>query len=229
MSFVQSLESLFGIDYDQQMASARKQYNERERVARIQHSLGVEATNKRNAYNLKIYNLQQQMHQQQMQWNQQFAQEAYNNAQTQFNNAVASAMLSGTAMTQQLMEAEGTAAASGSTSRSALRAESIRTLGEYGRQSAILDENIYGSYKGLQRSLESITNQWNIANQQSYANVAIAPMMEEAAPYIASQFNAPQQRSIWSRALDSTFKTAAAIEPFMPDTDNVISTLAKFA
>lgn len=237
MSFVQSLESLFGFDYDQQMAAARKQYDERERVARIQHSFGVEATNKRNAYNLKIYNLQKQMHQQQLQWNQQFAQEAYSNAQTQFNNAVASAMLSGTAMTQQLMEAEGRVAASGSTSRSALRKESIQALGEYGRQSAILDENIYGSYKGLNRSLEAITNQWNIANQQSYANVAIAPMMEEASPYIASQFNAPQQRSIWSRTLDAGFAAAKVATPFLADPktgaegwgNNVIRTLGKFA
>lgn len=238
MSFVQSFESLFGLDYDRIVADSRAAYEEQERVARIRHGLEAQQTHKRNAYNLKIYNFQKQMHKQQLQWNQEFAQRAFGDAQIQFNDSVASAMLQGTAMTQQLAEVEGRAAASGSTSRSALRKESIQALGEYGRQSTTLDLNIYGSYKGLKRSLDSITRQWNIANQQSYANVAFAPMMEEVAPYIASKFNAPQQRNIWSRALDAGFETAKVGASFLspvPDSgvegwgNNLIRTLGKFA
>ena len=192
--------------YSRQRGAARKQFKIQERQRLEEYMLNKQQVEKANAYRLKIWDEQLRQYNKQLDWNRDAFDIASTDYQIQFNDQLAAAMVQSQQMEQQRVQSSGTAAASGSTSASAMRAEAIEGEGEYGRQQAIQQQNLIGSQEGLMRALDQVARDTNIANEQAYANVAIAPELETIGAFRPGQFQSPSRPN----AMISGFNTAIA-------------------
>lgn len=192
--------------YSRQRGAARKQFKIQERQRLEEYMLAKQQVEKANAYRLKIWDEQLRQYNKQLEWNRDAFDIASTDYQIQFNDQLAAAMVQSQQMEQQRVQSSGRAAASGSTSASALRAEAIEGEGEYGRQQAIQQQNLIGSQEGLMRALNEVARQTNIANEQAYANVAIAPELETIGAFRSGQFQSPSRPN----SMISGFNTAIA-------------------
>ena len=192
--------------YSRQRGAARKQFKIQERQRLEEYMLNKQQVEKANAYRLKIWDEQLRQYNKQLDWNRDAFDIASTDYQIQFNDQLAAAMVQSQQMEQQRVQSSGRAAASGSTSASAMRAEAIEGEGEYGRQQAIQQQNLIGSQEGLMRALDQVARDTNIANEQAYANVAIAPELQTIGAFRPGQFQSPSRPN----AMISGFNTAIA-------------------
>lgn len=203
--------------YNQQSKAARKQFKIQERERFQDYMLQKQQVEKANAYTLKIWDEQLRQYNLQKQWNLDAFQIASTDAQLQFNDQVAAAMVQSQAMQQDRVRSTGRAAASGSTSASALRAEAIEGEGEYGRQESIAQQNLIGNEEGMMRALDGIARDLNIANQQAYAQVAVAPELQTIGAFRSGTFQGPQRPNQFMSAFNSIATGVKMGAGFVPE------------
>ena len=205
--------------YSRQRGAARKQFKIQEQQRLENYMLQKQQVEKANAYTLKIWDQQLKQYNQQLEWNRDAFDIASTDYQIQFNDQLAAAMVQSQGMEQQRVQSSGRAAASGSTSASALRAEAIEGEGEYGRQQAIQQQNLIGSQEGLMRALDQVARDTNIANQQAYANVAVAPELQTIGAFRSGTFQGPQRPNQFISGFNSLVSGLKAGAPFVPKAD----------
>jgi len=208
--------------YNRQHSAARKQFKIQEQQRLDNYTLQKQQVEKANAYTLKIWDHQLNQYNKQLEWNRDAFNIASTDYQIQFNDQLAAAMIQSQGMEQQRVQSSGRAAASGSTSASALRAEAIEGEGEYGRQQAIQQQNLIGSQEGLRRALDQVARDTNIANQQAYANVAIAPELQSIGAFRSGTFQGPERPNQFISMTNSVIdglKAGAAFVPGAADGD----------
>ena len=203
--------------YNRQSKAARKQFKIQERERFQDYLLQKQQVEKANAYTLKIWDEQLRQYNLQKQWNLDAFQIASTDAQLQFNDQVAAAMVQSQAMQQDRVRSTGRAAASGSTSASALRAEAIEGEGEYGRQESIAQQNLIGNEEGMMRALDGIARDLNIANQQAYAQVAVAPELQTIGAFRSGTFQGPQRPNQFMSAFNSIAAGVKMGAGFVPE------------
>lgn len=213
----QTAMSLFGKEdaYQQQRRAAKKAFKQQEKERFAAYQFQREQVERSNAYSLMIYNQQKKQTQQQLEWNTEAFNIANRDAQLRFNDVLAEAMFAGTALTQGQLQAEGKTAASGSTSRSALRREAIEVAGEAGRQRRMLMRNLVGEEAGLERAFQSIARNYEIANEQARAQSAIPPMLERIGNYRPGTFQGPERPNQFISGFNSVMDGLSAAAPFI--------------
>lgn len=205
--------------YSRQRGAARKQFKIQEQQRLENYMLQKQQVEKANAYTLKIWDQQLKQYNKQLEWNRDAFDIASTDYQIQFNDQLAAAMVQSQGMEQQRVQSSGRAAASGSTSASALRAEAIEGEGEYGRQQAIQQQNLIGSQEGLRRALDQVARDTNIANEQAYANVAVAPELQSIGAFRSGTFQGPQRPNQFISGFNSLVSGMKAAAPFVPKAD----------
>ena len=205
--------------YSRQRGAARKQFKIQEQQRLEEYMLAKRQVDKANAYTLKIWDESLRQYNKQLEWNKDAFDYASTSAQLQFNDQLANAMFQSQAMEQNRVQATGRVAASGSTSASALRAEAIEGEGEYGRQQAIQQQNLIGAEFGLVRALEQVAREYNIANEQAYAQVAVPPELQTMGAFRSGTFQGPQRPNQFISGFNSLMAGVKFGAKFAPDAD----------
>lgn len=205
--------------YSRQRGAARKQFKIQEQQRLEEYMLAKRQVDKANAYTLKIWDESLRQYNKQLEWNKDAFDYASTSAQLQFNDQLASAMFQSQAMEQSRVQATGRVAASGSTSASALRAEAIEGEGEYGRQQAVQQQNLIGAEFGLVRALEQVAREYNIANEQAYAQVAVPPELQTMGAFRSGTFQSPQRSNQFISGFNSLVSGMKAAAPFVPEAE----------
>tara|TARA_A100001035_G_scaffold273222_1_gene263478 strand:- start:2583 stop:3317 length:735 start_codon:yes stop_codon:yes gene_type:complete len=202
--------------YSRQRGAARKQFKIQEQQRLENYTLQKQQVEKANAYTLKIWDHQLNQYNKQLEWNRDAFNIASTDYQIQFNDQLAAAMVESQQMEQQRVQSSGRAAASGSTSASAMRAEAIEGEGEYGRQQAIQQQNLIGRQEGLMRALDQVARDINIANEQAYANVAFAPELQSIGVFRSGTFQGPERPNQFISGFNSIASGMKMAAPFVP-------------
>jgi len=205
--------------YSRQRGAARKQFKIQEQQRLEEYMLAKRQVDKANAYTLKIWDESLRQYNKQLEWNKDAFDYASTSAQLQFNDQLADAMFQSQAMEQNRVQATGRVAASGSTSASALRAEAIEGEGEYGRQQAIQQQNLIGAEFGLVRALEQVAREYNIANEQAYAQVAVPPELQTMGAFRSGTFQGAQRPNQFISGFNSLMAGVKFGAKFAPDAD----------
>lgn len=109
---------------------------------------------------------------------------AYQATQAQFNEQMTQFAYQSQGMINQLAQVEGNMRARGTMAegQSSRRAAQIMSVGEYGRQSAKLVQNIQSADRQLERNLRGIEQQWKKADQAAYSTLLSNLPMPEFVP-----------------------------------------------
>lgn len=194
----------------------RKQHKQNERMRAQAYAYERQAMDKRNSSRLKIWNHKLENYQLQQQWNADDAHSAFASSQRGINQQIIGSMFQSSALREELIKARGKVAASGSTSKSALLAEELDTLGVYGRNKAVQMQNLVGNIINFNDSVDEIAKQWYRADYNAWTEVAFAPEMETMAPFMSSQFISPEGPGIAAAvgsAIDGIKMGAPLISP----------------
>lgn len=205
--------------YSRQRGAARKQFKIQEQQRLENYTLQKQQVEKANAYTLKIWDHQLNQYNKQLEWNRDAFNIASTDYQIQFNDQLAAAMVESQEMEKQRIRSSGRAAASGSTSASAFRAEAIEGEGEYGEQKKYQLRNLIGSQEGLRRALDQVARDTNIANEQAYANVAIAPELQSIGAFRSGTFQGPERPNQFISGFNSLASGMKMAAPFVPGAD----------
>ena len=135
-----------------------------------------------NAYRQRAYGRQIDFAKQQQEFNADAANRAYITEQARFNEQVAQFAFNQVNFEKDLVKQQGSYAASERYGRSAQRMAQLETLGQFGRNQAILARSLASAAEQSQRNLEQIGRDWRSADYQVYGSVMEAPMMEMAEP-----------------------------------------------
>lgn len=202
--------------YNRQYSAARKQFKIQEQQRLENYTLQKQQVEKANAYTLKIWDHQLNQYNKQLEWNRDAFNIASTDYQIQFNDQLAAAMVESQEMEKQRIRSSGRAAASGSTSASALRAEAIEGEGEYGEQKRYQLRNLIGSQEGLRRALDQVARDTNIANEQAHANVAIPPELQSIGAFRPGTFQGPERPNQFISFANSAIAGLKAGAAFVP-------------
>ena len=203
--------------YKRQEKSARNAFKIQEQERFADYLLNKQQVEKANAYTLKIWDEQLRQYDLQKKYNRDAFTYAVGDAQQQFNQQLMAAMYQSDEMRKQLMQVEGRAAASGTTSESALRAEAIESTGEFGRQKAIQQQNLIGNEAAMKRALEQVTKEYNYANEMAYAQVAVPPELQTIGAFQSGQYQSPGRPDAWMTGFNSVVAGLKASAPFVPE------------
>ena len=135
-----------------------------------------------NAYRQRAFGRQIDFAKQQQEFNADAANRAYITEQARFNEQVAQFAFNQVNFEKDLVKQQGSYAASERYGRSAQRMAQLETLGQFGRNQAILARSLSSAAEQSQRNLEQIGRDWRSADYQVYGSVMEAPMMQMAEP-----------------------------------------------
>ena len=135
-----------------------------------------------NAYRQRAFGRQIDFAKQQQEFNADAANRAYITEQARFNEQVAQFAFNQVNFEKDLVRQQGVYAASERYGRSAQRMAQLETLGQFGRNQAILAKSLSSAAQQSQRNLEDIGRNWRSADYQVYGSVMEAPMMEMPEP-----------------------------------------------
>ncbi len=112
------------------------------------------------------------------------ASRAYAESQAQFNEQMTQFAYQSQGMINQLAQVEGNMRARGTAAQgqSSRRAAQIMSVGEYGRQSTKLVQNIQSADRQLERNLKGIQQQWQKADQAAYSTLLSGMPMPQFVP-----------------------------------------------
>lgn len=112
------------------------------------------------------------------------ASRAYAESQAQFNEQMTQFAYQSQGMINQLAQVEGNMRARGTMAQgqSSRRAAQIMSVGEYGRQSTKLVQNIQSADRQLERNLKGIQQQWQKADQAAYSTLLSGMPMPQFVP-----------------------------------------------
>jgi len=105
---------------------------------------------------------------------------AYQQEQARFNEQLMEFAFQKESQVRQLLQAGGVSSAGEQMGRSADRAAAIGIMGEYGRNQAIMAENLISAEKQANRNMQQIAGQNQSADMQAYGTILEAPLPEMA-------------------------------------------------
>ena len=115
----------------------------------------------------------------QFQFNREAAQRAQSAEQVRMNEQMQGFAFQQSNMRASLLQAQGANAAAGRAgNRSLARASAVATLGNYGRQQAVLAENLASARGQSRRNMERISRQRLSADNRAFSQVAIPPQLQ---------------------------------------------------
>ena len=115
----------------------------------------------------------------QFQFNREAAQRAQSAEQVRMNEQMQGFAFQQSNMRASLLQAQGANAAAGRAgNRSLARASAVATLGNYGRQQAVLAENLASARGQSRRNMERISRQRLSADNRVFSQVAIPPQLQ---------------------------------------------------
>ena len=123
----------------------------------------------------------------QFQFNREAAQRAQSAEQVRMNEQMQGFAFQQGNMRASLLQAQGANAAAGRAgNRSLARASAVATLGNYGRQQAVLAENLASARGQSRRNMERISRQRLSADNRAFSQVAIPPQLQTRNPALAA-------------------------------------------
>ena len=157
-------------------------------AAAYNSTLGMYKTRMRNEYRQRAYERKIQQVTKQFDENFAAANASFQTEQAKFAEQMMSFAFQKEGLLNQLMEAEGYAAATETYGKSADRVKAIKTLGDYGRNQAQFTETIASAYRQYGRDVGGIGGALRQANERAIAPImGGGPMMEmESRGYIPS-------------------------------------------
>jgi F0F1-type ATP synthase membrane subunit c/vacuolar-type H+-ATPase subunit K len=128
----------------------------------------------------RIYDIQLDQYREQIQINAESALQSYAQQQRVLNEEFAVHMFGKQKMLKELMEIQGNqlAAVQGNTSKSRDRANMINSLGNFGMDLLMLDENLRGVKSAHKQAVDGISAQWQNYDRDAFSKIAIAPRLK---------------------------------------------------
>ena len=127
----------------------------------------------------EIYDIQVDQYREQIGLNSQAALASYAQEQRRLNEEFVHMQFRKQGMLRELMKIQGNqlAAGQGNTNRSLERANLINSLGNFGMEQVMLDENLRGQQSAYQQRLSGINAEWEHADRDAFSKIAIAPQL----------------------------------------------------
>ena len=192
----------------------QQQHIDQVRQATFANTLSRRKTEMMNAYRQRAYGRQVDFAKGQQEFNADAASRAYISEQIRFNEQMAEFAFNNVNFQKNLTEEIGKSAAGERYGKSAQRMAAVETLGQYGRNQAILAKSLASASRQTEANLENISRQHFQADYQVYASIMEGPWMEMAEP-VYQPGRAPNMAlSIGNTLLGSTetFFTGAAFD-----------------
>jgi hypothetical protein len=166
--------------------------------------LARQKTQMLNQYRERAFGRQVEFAKQQQEFNADAANRAYVTEQTRFNEQMAQFAFNQVNFAKDLVKQQGITAASESYGRSAQRLAAVETLGQFGRNQAILAKSLASAASQSQRNLEQIGREHYQADYQVYGSVMEAPLLEMPEPMYRPSGGPNMALSIGNTLLNST-------------------------
>ena len=135
-----------------------------------------------NEYRQRAYGRQVDYAKMQQEFNADAASRAYVSEQIRFNEQMAEFAFNNVNFQKNLTEQIGRAAAGERYGKSAQRMAAVETLGQYGRNQAILAKSLASASRQSEANLEDISRKHFQADYQVYGSIMEGPLMEMAEP-----------------------------------------------
>jgi len=135
-----------------------------------------------NEYRQRAYGRQVDFAKGQQEFNADAASRAYISEQIRFNEQMAEFAFNNVNFQKNLTEEIGKSAAGERYGKSAQRMAAVETLGQYGRNQAILAKSLASASRQTEANLENISRQHFQADYQVYGSIMEGPLMEMAEP-----------------------------------------------
>lgn len=152
------------------------------RQATFANTLSRRKTEMANAYRQRAYGRQVDYAKLQQEFNSDAASRAYVSEQRRFNEQVAEFAFNSVNFQKNLAEQQGVAAAGERYGKSAQRMAAVETLGQYGRNQAILAKSLASAARQSEVTLEDISRKQYGADFQVYGSIMEGPLMEMPEP-----------------------------------------------
>lgn len=158
------------------------------------------------------YSIQLQQAGEQVGLNREAANRAYISEQRRLNDVFSSAAFESQGLIASLAQVQGTNAAAERYGRSAQRIRDIEGLGNYGRQQAILADNLSRAADASRYSMEEIYRQNEMADRNTWLGVSVPPSTQAGLPPARGPSSGNTALMI-GNALLSGFNTYNAYKP----------------
>ena len=160
----------------------QQQHIDQVRQATFANTLSRRKTEMMNAYRQRAYGRQVDFAKGQQEFNADAANRAYVSEQIRFNEQMAEFAFNNVNFQKNLTEEIGKSAAGERYGKSAQRMAAVETLGQYGRNQAILAKSLASASRQTEANLENISRQQFQADYQVYGSIMEGPLMEMAEP-----------------------------------------------
>jgi len=157
-----------------------------------------------NEYRQRAYGRQVDFAKMQQEFNADAASRAFVSEQIRFNEQMAQFAFNNINFQKSLNEQIGRSAASERYGKSAQRMAAVETLGQYGRNQAILAKSLASASRQSEANLEQISRQHLQADYQVYGSIMEGPLMEMAEPMYQPGAGPNMALSIGGAALGAT-------------------------
>jgi len=184
------------------------------RQGTFSNALSRRKTQMMNEYRQRAYGRQVDFAKMQQEFNADAASRAYVSEQIRFNEQMAEFAFNNVNFQKNLTEEMGKAAAGERYGKSAQRMAAVETLGQYGRNQAVLAKSLASASRQSEANLADISRNQFQADYQVYGSIMEGPLMEMAEPTFQPGRAPNMALSIGNTLLNSTqtFFTGAKFE-----------------
>jgi hypothetical protein len=152
------------------------------RQGTFSNALSRRKTQMMNEYRQRAYGRQVDFAKMQQEFNADAASRAYVSEQIRFNEQMAEFAFNNVNFQKNLTEEMGKAAAGERYGKSAQRMAAVETLGQYGRNQAVLAKSLASASRQSEANLADISRKQFQADYQVYGSIMEGPLMEMAEP-----------------------------------------------
>jgi len=174
------------------------------RQATFNNMLSRRTTEIMNAYRQRAHGRKVDFAKQQQVYNADAASRAYVSEQIKFNEQMAQFAFSNINIQKNLAESMGVAAAGERYGKSAQRLAAVETLGQYGRNQAILAESLASAARQSRENLQTTSRKHFQADLQTYGSIMEGPIMQMAEPMYQAPRGPNMALAIGGAALGAT-------------------------
>ena len=174
------------------------------RQATFSNMLSRRKTEMMNQYRQRAFGRKVDFAKMQQEFNADAASRAYVSEQRKFNEQMEQFAFNNINFQKNLAETMGTAAAGERYGKSAQRQAALETLGQYGRNQAILAKSIASAARQSEENLVTASRRHFQADFQAYGSIMEGPIMEMAEPLYQAPRGPNMALSIGGAALGAT-------------------------
>ena len=174
------------------------------RQGTFSNALSRRKTQMTNEYRQRAYGRQVDFAKMQQEFNADAASRAYVSEQIKFNEQMAEFAFNNVNFQKNLTEEMGKAAAGERYGKSAQRMAAVETLGQYGRNQAVLAKSLASASRQSEANLADISRNQFQADYQVYGSIMEGPLMEMAEPTFQPGRAPNMALSIGNTLLNST-------------------------